>query len=218
MAVLISSKAPSVTCVTERDVVTGVTGALGVTDVTHSFMGVSRLSRHANPAPTDASGENQSVTLRSLILGIDPGLSGAYAILEEENGQLIASGDLPLIGTKAQCRIDAANFAALVRGFPLRCAIVEQVNAMPGQGVSSMFRFGQSLGTVVGVLAACSIPIVWVTPAKWKNASGLSSDKEHSRQRAIETWPSSSSLFARKKDHGRAEAALIASWGIRHAQ
>lgn len=216
MACLTSSQAPSVTGVTGRDSVTGVTGALGVTDVTHPFRGVT-VSRNANQAPSDASDEEPSVTLRSLILGIDPGLSGAFAILEE-NGQLIDAGDLPLIGTKAQCRIDAANFATLVRRLPLRCAVVEQVNAMPGQGVSSMFRFGQSLGTVVGVLAACSIPIVWVTPAKWKNASGLSSDKEHSRQRAIETWPSHSSLFARKKDHGRAEAALIALWGIRHAQ
>lgn len=216
MACLISSQDPSVTGVTRRDSVTGVTGALGVTDVTHPFRGVT-VSRHANQAPSDASDEEPSVTLRGLILGIDPGLSGAYAILEE-NGHLIDAGDLPLIGTKAQCRIDAANFAALIGRLPLRFAVVEQVNAMPGQGVSSMFRFGQSLGTVVGVLAACSIPIVWVTPSKWKNASGLSSDKEHSRQRAIETWPASSPLFARRKDHGRAEAALIASWGIRHAQ
>jgi hypothetical protein len=144
-------------------------------------------------------------------IGIDPGLSGGFGVLDDE-GNLVAAGDLPVAGTDAQRRIDGANLAAILRLYsPARCAI-EQVSAMPGQGVSSTFRFGQATGTVAGVVAALGIPVEWVAPSRWKRSFGLSADKEPSRLRAIETWPASAHLFARKKDHGRAEGALLALW------
>jgi crossover junction endodeoxyribonuclease RuvC len=88
--------------------------------------------------------------------------------------------------------------------------VVEQVASRPGQGVASMFRFGQSYGTILGVVGALEIPLRHVTPAAWKRALGLiGGDGEASRARAIETWPMHADLFDRKKDHNRASAALI---------
>ena len=87
--------------------------------------------------------------------------------------------------------------------------MVEAVAAMPGQGVSSTFRFGQAVGAVAGVTAALGLPIQWVAPGVWKRSLRLSADKEQSRQRALELWPGFASRFARKADHNRAEAALI---------
>jgi hypothetical protein len=112
-------------------------------------------------------------------------------------------------------RVDAANLADLIRERgPYAFAIVEQVGARPGQGVSSMFRFGQAHGTILGVIGALAIPVRYVSPAKWKKALSLNSDGETSRARAIETWPAQAELFARKRDHSRAEAALIGLYGV----
>jgi crossover junction endodeoxyribonuclease RuvC len=149
------------------------------------------------------------------ILAIDPGLSGAGAV-SDERGELIEVFDLPTIGEGAQRRIDAANLADLVREHaPYAFAIVEQVGARPGQGVSSMFRFGKAYGTILGVIGALAIPVRHVSPAKWKKALGLNSDAETSRARAIETWPAQAELFARKRDHNRAEAALLGLYGLK---
>ena len=92
-------------------------------------------------------------------------------------------------------------------------AIVESVSAMPGQGVSSTFKFGAAYGTVRGVIAALEIPVHLVTPGKWKKHFRLSADKEQARALALRLFPASSQHFERKKDHGRAEAALIARYG-----
>jgi crossover junction endodeoxyribonuclease RuvC len=149
----------------------------------------------------------------SRIVGVDPGLEGGYAILSAD-GALLLVDDIPTIGSGTQRRIDAANFAAVLREHDVASAVVEQVGARPGQGVSSMFRFGQSLGTVAGVIGALSVPLTWTSPASWKRAMGLNSDAEKSRQAAVERWPSHAQRFARKKDHNRAEAALLALWGV----
>ena len=147
----------------------------------------------------------------------DPGLNGGGAILNPDLN-IIACFDLPIIGEGTQRRIDAANLADIIREHgPYAFAIVEQVAAMPGNGVSSMFRFGQSYGTLLGVIGALAIPVRHVTPAKWKKALGLNSDGEASRARAIETWPTYAELFARKRDHNRAEAALLALYALREA-
>lgn len=143
------------------------------------------------------------------ILGIDPGLSGAFCCLAPD-GSIQGIGDLPVAGKS----IDAANFALVVRSLEPKRAIVEMVSAMPGQGVTSMFRFGQAVGAVQGVLGALAVPVFWVTPGKWKRALGVTADKETARLRAIETWPESAKNFALKKHHGRAEAALIARWAL----
>lgn len=150
-----------------------------------------------------------------MILGIDPGKSGAIAAFNND-GRLIGIDDMPVAGGL----ISGALLDELIhnRVDPLAdtpgTAIIEQVHAMPGQGVSSSFGFGRSLGLVEGVLAAQGWTILWVTPAKWKRALGLTADKDQSRRRALELWPDHANLFARKKDDGRAEAALIAHWHL----
>ena len=88
---------------------------------------------------------------------------------------------------------------------------------MPGQGVTSMFTFGRSVGAIDGCLAALCVPVEYVSPAKWKRFFGLSKDKGLSRRAAIERWPSLAEMLARVSDDGRAEAALIAEWGRRNA-
>ena len=147
------------------------------------------------------------------VIAFDPGLSGGIATLSA-SGELLACHDLPTLGEGTQRRIDAANLAAMLRPHLPARAVIEAVSAMPGQGVSSMFRFGQALGTIAGVCGAMGLPVQWVSPAKWKREAGLDATAERSRGRAIETWPQQAGLFARKKDHNRAEAALLALWAI----
>jgi crossover junction endodeoxyribonuclease RuvC len=150
------------------------------------------------------------------ILAIDPGLEGAGAVMDA-GGELIEVFDLPTIGEGARRRIDAANLADLIRSHtPYAFAIVEQVGAWPKQGVASTFRFGQAHGTILGVVGALAIPVRHATPARWKKAFGLNSDAEASRARAIETWPTYAGLFARKRGHNRAEAALLGLYGMKN--
>jgi crossover junction endodeoxyribonuclease RuvC len=153
--------------------------------------------------------------LSSLVLGLDPGLSGAGSVVHVK-GSLVATFDFPLIGDATRRRINAPGLADLLREHgPYAFAVVEQVGARPGQGVSSMFHFGQSYGTILGVIGALAIPVRHVSPAKWKKALCLNSDGETSRARAIETWPEHAGLFARKRDHNRAEAALLGLYGLK---
>lgn len=152
-----------------------------------------------------------------MICGIDPGLSGAWAIVSPK-GDLVDCGDIPVIGIKAQNRVNAPELAAIFREYDIRHVVAEQVGAMPGQGVSSMFRFGRACGAIDGVLGALGIPLEYVAPATWKKEfriAGKGADgAEQARQRAIELWPVSQALFARKKDHNRADAALMARWYV----
>jgi Holliday junction resolvasome RuvABC endonuclease subunit len=137
-------------------------------------------------------------------LGIDPGMSGALAVVLY-NGELWWVEDMPnpLHG--------AAVVDLLDRDGPYRAAI-EDVHSMPGQGVSSTFKFGMGFGIVLGALGARRIPYTLVTPNRWKKAQRVTADKDTSRARACQLWPAHASKFARKKDNGRAEAALIAHW------
>jgi hypothetical protein len=149
------------------------------------------------------------------VIAFDPGLNGSHAVLSRDG--LVVADDLPTIGEGTQRRVNAANLADLIREHgPYSLAVVEAVHAMPKNGAASMFRFGQSYGTILGVLGAIAIPVRLVTPTQWKKAMGLDSSAETSRARAIETWPHHAALFARKKDHNRAEAALLALWGLKH--
>jgi crossover junction endodeoxyribonuclease RuvC len=90
--------------------------------------------------------------------------------------------------------------------------VLEIVGAMPGQGVSSMFQFGRGVGMVEGVIAALGLPITYVAPRAWQKAVGARGGKDGNRLRAVELFPAYASLFARKKDDGRADAALMAFW------
>ncbi len=149
------------------------------------------------------------------VLSCDPGLSGSIAVLDEL-ADIVACFDVPTIGDGVQRRVDAANLADAIREHtPYAFAVVEQVSARPGNGVSSMFRFGQAYGTILGTIGALAIPVRHVSPARWKKALGLNSDGEASRARAIETWPAHADMFARKRDHNRAEAALLGLYALK---
>lgn len=139
------------------------------------------------------------------IMGIDPGASGAISFYFPARPDLIAVNDMPLVAGE----IDAAELARSIAQFLPTLAIIEQVGAMPKQGVSSTFKFGMSYGIARGVVAALGVSTHLVTPGRWKKHFRLDSDKEKARALAIRLWPKSGH-FSRKKDHGRAEAALLA--------
>ena len=142
------------------------------------------------------------------IMGLDPGASGAVAFYYPNSPQLISAYDVPLVDKQ----INAAALYDLIRNYGPALAVVEIVHAMPKQGVSSSFNFGKSYGTALGVVGSLKIPTVHVSPTKWKKYFALSADKEEARFLAISKWPDSVH-FRRKKDNGRAEAALLALYG-----
>jgi len=152
-----------------------------------------------------------------ITIGIDPGISGAIAILKD--GKLIDAFDMPIMPMGVKGKKNQVNAAGLVDNLhdticrnQGECQVViERVSAMPGQGVTSMFSFGMSYGVCLGVCAALNLPITYVTPQAWKKKFGLSgAEKDASRTKVIEMFPQQSNYFARKKDHGRADAVLIA--------
>lgn len=144
------------------------------------------------------------------VLGVDPGsVSAAYAFLD--TGELMETDDVPVVDRQ----VNAAEWARIVKRLTPDIAIIELVGAMPLQGSTSGFRFGVGVGLLRGVLAALNVPLVQVTPSKWKRECGLGSNKEAARALAIRLFPGCG-RFARVKDAGRAEAALLASWYIRH--
>jgi crossover junction endodeoxyribonuclease RuvC len=143
------------------------------------------------------------------VLGIDPGLSGALAFFFPNAPDRVAAEDMPVVAGNVDC----ATLAARIRQMAPDLAIVERVASMPGQGVSSTFKFGTAYGALLGVLGALEIRTVLVAPATWKKHFRLDSDKEKSRALALRTFAKSPEHFARKKDHGRGEAALLALYG-----
>jgi crossover junction endodeoxyribonuclease RuvC len=151
-----------------------------------------------------------------MIVGIDPGASGAVAFFNPQEGTLEIV-DMPVMeverGGKSKREISPQLLATAIRHKAPRIAYVEKVGAMPGQGVSSMFQFGRGVGMVEGVLAALAIHTSYVTPQRWQKVVEVRGGKDGARLRAIELFPAYASLFARKKDDGRADAALIAWYG-----
>jgi crossover junction endodeoxyribonuclease RuvC len=145
-------------------------------------------------------------------IGIDPGASGAIVLLE--NSQPIEWILMPMVSIGKASRVNAAALADFIQGCECQHAYVEKVGAMPGQGVSSMFNFGHSCGTVMGVLGALRIPQTLVTPQQWKNAAGLiGTEKDAARARAIQLWPNWRDLDKKGKGQALADAALIAKYG-----
>jgi hypothetical protein len=143
------------------------------------------------------------------IMGADPGASGAICFYFPGHPDApLAVFDTPTVNDK----VDAATLRERINQFKPDLAIVELVGAMPKQGVSSTFKFGVAFGTLCGVVSALGIETHFVTPGKWKKHFLLSSEKEASRERALRLWPTCPH-FSRKKDHGRAEAALLARYG-----
>jgi crossover junction endodeoxyribonuclease RuvC len=142
-------------------------------------------------------------------IGIDPGLTGAVAIVDRR-GDLIDVYDMPVVAGQ----VNAVELAQSFDTFPAdeQIVAIERVASRPGQGVAGVFRFGVSYGIVVGVVGALGHRTLHPTPSKWKADMGLNADKERSRKAAIDRWPKRADFFKRKKDDGRAEAALLALW------
>ena len=150
-----------------------------------------------------------------IIIGIDPGINGAISIIE--NKKIIEVYDTPTMidGKKNKRQINGAQvtniFKQRLNGEKEVVVVVEHVNAMPGQGVTSMFNFGQSFGVIKGICAALNLPIYFVRPSKWKKHFNLiKTNKDASRTKVIEVYPEISSKLHRKKDSNRADAILIA--------
>jgi crossover junction endodeoxyribonuclease RuvC len=145
-------------------------------------------------------------------LGIDPGLSGALALHCDGAWIMI---DMPIVGDAKRHEIDGPQICAWLRTYRPGHAFIEYAAARPGQGVTSMFRFGCCYGALKMALAACGVPFTVVTPAKWKPAVGIQTgaDKEASRLRALQLFPDQAAQLARKKDHARADAMLLAYFG-----
>ena len=158
-----------------------------------------------------------------ILAGIDPGVTGALAILDDPGDgrppALLAVHDLPTItdpGGPGRQRVSAAGLAALLRAGSIACVIVEQVGAAPvqgrRQGAQSMFNFGRGVGIIEGVTQTLGLPLHYVTPQAWKARAGLlRSPKDPARAKALQLYPDAP--LHRKADGGRADAILIARYG-----
>ena len=152
-----------------------------------------------------------------IIFGIDPGVSGAISVLE--NKKVIEVFEMPTMidGKKNKKQVNGSQVTNILKG-RLKdnkevIVVVEHVNAMPGQGVTSMFNFGQSFGVIKGICSALSLPIYFVRPSKWKKHFNLiKTNKDASRTKVIQVYPEISSKLSRKKDVNKADAILIASF------
>tara|TARA_Y100000768_G_scaffold259373_1_gene197328 strand:+ start:49 stop:543 length:495 start_codon:yes stop_codon:yes gene_type:complete len=154
-----------------------------------------------------------------LIIGIDPGISGAICFFED--GQVKEIIDMPVMadGKKNKRQINGPQvyneILKRINKFQKKdiIVVIEQVSAMPGQGVTSMFNFGQSFGVLKGICSAMQLSMFFIRPAKWKKYFGLiKTEKDASRTKVIEIFPYISSQLSRKKDSNKADAVLIASF------
>lgn len=150
------------------------------------------------------------------ILGVDPGATGALAMLDTGLDALVVC-DMPSVlikvGKHHRRQISEYWLADTLRVYQPDCAWIERVHALPRQGVTSSFSFGLSYGLARGVLAALGIPVQLVTPQEWKRSFRLGPDKAEARVIASRLFPANAGSFCRAKDDGRAEAALLALFG-----
>ena len=151
------------------------------------------------------------------IIGIDPGLSGAIAVMHDK--KVINLYDMPVMaeGKKNKRQLNSSQLVNIIKENinegEETIVVVEQVNAMPGQGVTSMFNFGQTFGALKGICAALELPIFFVRPSKWKKHFELiNSSKDASRTKAIEMYPKLSNQLTKKKDVNKSDAILIARY------
>lgn len=157
-----------------------------------------------------------------MIVGIDIGAAGALALISPE-GELVEVADMPILrdGPKGRPTVNGPLLAELLRRWGPDCAFVEFVGSRPGEGPAGAFAFGRSRGMVEGALATLGIPATMLTPPTWKRAVGIppgrDGAKDAARSEAIRRWPRHAGVFARVKDDGRAEAALIAVAGMARA-
>ena len=154
-----------------------------------------------------------------LIIGIDPGISGSICFFED--GKILDVVEMPTMteGKKNKRQVNGSQIFNEISKRIIQIdkkdirVIIEQVSAMPGQGVTSMFNFGQSFGILKGMCSAMQLSMYFVRPAKWKKYFNLiNSEKDASRTKAIEIFPYFSSNLSKKKDSNKADAILIASY------
>ncbi len=153
------------------------------------------------------------------IIGIDPGINGAICLFKD--GKIVDVFEMPkmAVGKKNKSQVNASQiFNEIQKAIEGEdktkvIAVIEQVSAMPGQGVTSMFNFGQSFGVIKGICSALSLPIYFVRPIKWKKYFNLiKTNKDASRTKVIEIYPQISDKISRKKDSNKADAILIARY------
>lgn len=152
-----------------------------------------------------------------ITIGIDPGLSGAIGFLQD--GRFVAVESMPTVAKGSgtvKNEVSPAGVLGILRGCTPAAdavaAVIERVNARPGEGVASSFSLGDSFGVVRGVVAVARVETHYVTPAQWKKHFKLTSDKEFSRALAVRLFPEAATLLRFKKDADRAEALLLARW------
>tara|TARA_B100000886_G_scaffold299987_1_gene228791 strand:- start:698 stop:1195 length:498 start_codon:yes stop_codon:yes gene_type:complete len=154
-----------------------------------------------------------------IIVGIDPGIAGAICFFS--NGNIIDVIDMPTMaeGKKNKKQVNGRQIFNEIKTIKSKfldeniSVVIEQVSAMPGQGVTSMFNFGQSYGVIKGICSAMELPIYYVRPAKWKKYFNLiNSEKDASRTKVIEMFPKISHKLSRKKDNNKADSILIAKF------
>ena len=150
-----------------------------------------------------------------IIIGIDPGVSGAICILT--NGKITEIYEMPTMidGKKNKKQVNGAEITNIINKELVNekdiNVVIEHVSAMPGQGVTSMFNFGQSFGVLKGICAALKLPVHFIRPVKWKKHFNLiNTEKDASRTKVIEVFPYISSKISKKKDANKADAILIA--------
>jgi crossover junction endodeoxyribonuclease RuvC len=151
-----------------------------------------------------------------IVAGLDPGVHGGLAVICVANGAavLIDAIDVPVAGIGAKERVDILAIRDWIERHRPAHAYIERAQAMPRQGSSSGFKYGRAVGSIEAAITLSGVPLTIVEPSKWKHHHGLHGrDKEPSRQRALQLFPAAHALLARKRDHGRAEASLIALFG-----
>jgi crossover junction endodeoxyribonuclease RuvC len=153
-------------------------------------------------------------------LGVDIGIQGAIAVLDE-TGALLAVEEMPVLndGPNGRRTINAPLLADIISQNQVISAFVEHVAARAGEGPTGAFSFGRARGVIEGTLASAKIPVTFITPPSWKRAIGLPSgtNKDMSRSAAIRRWPDKAELFRRVKDDGRSDACLICLAGLLRA-
>jgi len=159
------------------------------------------------------------MTTTTRVLGVDPGINGGLAVVEITDVAapvLVECIDIPVVGTGAKERVDVT----AIRNFtdqhkPIR-ALIERAQALPKQGASSGFKYGRAVGAIEAAITLSSIPVEIIEPSAWKKFWKLpGKDKESGRQKALQLFPAAHATLARKRDHNRAESALIALYGAR---
>ncbi|HEY0684739.1 MAG TPA: hypothetical protein VGD45_20550 [Steroidobacter sp.] len=163
--------------------------------------------------------------MSKLILGIDPGVTGAFALIDAASGAYVHVNDMPVVSDQSLSWVDGAELQTLllssINGRPA-IAVIERVSAMPQQGVSSTFKFGVAVGSILGTVQTLRIPLHLIHSSQWKRALGLTFEKDVKQaERKRASLDKARLLFPtapldRQKDNGRAEALLIAHWYLQN--